>query len=638
MKTVRYILIYLLAAFCGLPLSVKAQDNPYKIDNSLYLLYERATKYRNEPEGLLIADTLYTNAIRKNDKKAQCLALTIPVIYYFNTRETEQLEKAITTLQEVSRKNDYLQYYYFGSIYKVNHQMNINSTLRALQEAELIKEQAFADNYPYGIATCLRMMGNIYYARRETRTALDYYQQALEYSQKNLPEQDLAYIYWNISMLQQGLNQYETAYENAEKGIKCAKTQTNLYACMLRKCTLLYVLDRTEEFKSYYQECLKMTEKYGQTRKNELQALRIYNYVLHGQYEKAHAIADSVDLPQDRMSYHADIYSKENKYKEAFYTFKELQHLQDSLGQLIQSADLSELNVRIGNEQLKRKAQQGESDRQLMILKFILIFFCFFATALIFYLYLRRKSIRKLQEKNEELTIARNHAEQADKMKTYFIQNMSHEIRTPLNAIVGFSQLLSDPNLPLDDEEKQEFSSLVLHNSELLTTLVNDILDLSALESGKYAMNLAPHACNEMCRMILSTVTHRKPEEVELCYTSDVPDDFRIVTDEQRMQQVLINFLTNAEKHTEKGKIHLHCSITENPGKITFSVTDTGRGIPADKMDSVFERFKKLDEFKQGSGLGLNICRIIAERLNGEVKIDKNYTGGARFLFILPLQ
>lgn len=189
----------------------------------------------------------------------------------------------------------------------------------------------------------------------------------------------------------------------------------------------------------------------------------------------------------------------------------------------------------------------------------------------------------------------------------------------------------------MEDEEKLEFSSLVQHNSELLTTLVNDILDLSALESGKYTMNLTSCHCNEMCRLILSTVMDRKAEGVKLYYTSEVADDFQITTDEQRLQQVLINFLTNAEKHTEK-EIHLHCSLTEYPDRITFSVSDTGPGIPADKMDSVFERFKKLDEFKQGSGLGLNICRTIAERLHGEVKVDKSYTNGARFLLILPLK
>lgn len=357
MKIVRYISICLLFTFIGSLLPTKAQDNPYKIDHSLYLLYEEATKHRNNATGLEIADTIYTKAIRINDKKAQCLALTIPVIYYFNNGKTELLEKAISRLQEISRKNNYLQYYYFGSIYKVNYLMNTGNTLRALQEAELTKEQAFADDYPYGISTCLRMMGNIYFARREYRTALDYYQQSLVYTQEKLPEQDLSYIYWNISMLQQNLKQYEAAYENAEKGIKCAKTSTNKYACMLRKCTLLYALDREEEFKSYYQECLKATEKHGETRRNELNKLKIYNYILNQQYDKAHALADSTSILHERIAFQANIYAKEQKYKDAYQALQKLQSLQDSLNQLIQTADLSELNVRIGNEQLKRKAQ-----------------------------------------------------------------------------------------------------------------------------------------------------------------------------------------------------------------------------------------------------------------------------------------
>ncbi len=131
MKIVRYISICLLFTFIGSLLPTKAQDNPYKIDHSLYLLYEEATKHRNNATGLEIADTIYTKAIRINDKKAQCLALTIPVIYYFNNGKTELLEKAISRLQEISRKNNYLQYYYFGSIYKVNYLMNTGNTLRA---------------------------------------------------------------------------------------------------------------------------------------------------------------------------------------------------------------------------------------------------------------------------------------------------------------------------------------------------------------------------------------------------------------------------------------------------------------------------------------------------------------------------
>ena len=163
------------------------------------------------------------------------------------------------------------------------------------------------------------------------------------------------------------------------------------------------------------------------------------------------------------------------------------------------------------------------------------------------------------------------------------------------------------------------------------------MLDLASLESGKNVMHIASCKCNDVCRAALASVQHRKPSGVNLYFTSEADDDYQLVTDGIRIQQVLINFLTNAEKNTSEGEIHLHCSLSEVSGRVTFSVADTGPGVPADKVDCIFERFIKLDAFKQGTGLGLNICRVIAERLQGEVKYDLNYTRGARFLLILPL-
>ena len=299
--------------------------------------------------------------------------------------------------------------------------------------------------------------------------------------------------------------------------------------------------------------------------------------------------------------------------------------------------ELARLNVEAEKQKAILKEEQSAFQHYIVTLSLVLSFLFLFTCFLIFYLYRRRKTMAILREKNEELIVARNHAEESDRMKSFFIQNMSHEIRTPLNAIVGFSQVLSTPDMEVDEEEKAEFSMLIQQNSELLTTLINDVLDLASLESGKYTMHLAPHRCNELCQIAMASVVHRNPKEVKSYFTSDAPNGFLFVTDKERLQQVLINFLTNAEKHTERGEIHLHCSLTENPGKITFSVTDTGPGIPADQADCIFDRFSKLDEFKQGTGLGLNICSIIAGRLKGEVKLDKSYTGGARFLFILPL-
>lgn len=247
-----------------------------------------------------------------------------------------------------------------------------------------------------------------------------------------------------------------------------------------------------------------------------------------------------------------------------------------------------------------------------------------------------RDSNKLLDIQNKELAKAREHAEQATKMKTMFIQNMSHEIRTPLNAIVGFSQILAECSDDVSDEEKCDFSNRIEQSSDLILNIINDILDLSSIESGNYKMQLAEAKVNDMCRLATVTVKERVPAGVEMKFSSDVDDSYSIVTDSKRVVQVIINFLTNATKNTTEGYIHLHCSVTENIGYVSFIVADTGIGVAPEKMDAIFERFNKLDNFKQGAGLGLSICSIITERLNGLIYIDRNYTNGARFVFAIP--
>jgi len=686
----------------GISMPVGAQNNPYKIDDSLYSVYQRATKYRTLPQGVMIADTLYAEAVKKGDKKAQCLALTIPVIYTYGSHAGyEVLEQTTNRLKEVSRENGYLQYYYFACSYEMNYLLLEGRSLAALQKAEAVKEQAFEEGHAYGIFSCIRMIGNIYLNRGDWKQAFRHYKNALDYMLVHLPEQDPSSLYRKIARyyIETGTNETE-ALGYLEKAIKGAKTEETMVSSMLYKCLVLWQLGREEEFKSYYEECMRMVGRVGIVQKRALERIRICKLILDGEYEEAYRLINRLDVKSDRMQMLESFYLRTGDYENAYHVLRQRQVYKDSLEWQVQSNDLAELNVQIGNERMKLEAQalelenaelnaknanmklkqtesrmelervNAEKDRLLLnnkelelarlkmdaerqkvilkeqqatshfhivILGFVVSFLFLFIGFLIFYVYKRRKTMAHLQRKNEELLVARDQAEQADRMKTFFIQNMSHEIRTPLNAIVGFSQLLFDSDMALGEEEKREFSVLIQQNSELLTTLINDILDLANLESGKYTMNIELHGCNELCRMAISTVAHRKPQSVRLYFTSEVDDDYQIMTDANRCSQVLINFLTNAEKYTEEGEIRLHCSLSENPGKVTFSVTDTGTGIPADKAETVFERFKKLDEFKQGTGLGLNICRIIAQRLHGEVKLDRNYTSGARFLFILPV-
>jgi len=243
----------------------------------------------------------------------------------------------------------------------------------------------------------------------------------------------------------------------------------------------------------------------------------------------------------------------------------------------------------------------------------------------------------QLMVAQKELQTEKERAERSDQLKTMFVQNVSHEIRTPLNAVVGFSQLLSLPDDVISSQEKEEYVKYIQNNSELLIMLVNDILSIGDVERGQFIVTISDVRCNDVCRQSMKTTETRLPEGVKMYYTSEVDDDYTIKSDEHRIQQVLVNFLTNACKHTEKGEIHVHSSLTEKPGMITFSVTDTGTGVPADEAEHIFERFTKLNAFKQGAGLGLSICKTIATILKGDVHLDTSYTNGARFVFQLPL-
>lgn len=239
------------------------------------------------------------------------------------------------------------------------------------------------------------------------------------------------------------------------------------------------------------------------------------------------------------------------------------------------------------------------------------------------------KQIELRKQKILEDNIAANEA------KTKFLQNMSHEIRTPLNAMFGFAQLLGLPDGSCTEEEKAQYNKYIYNSYKMLEMLISDIIDIADSENGNYRIEISEIQLNSVCRNAMMSVEFRVPVNVKLYMTTDFDDDYVINSDERRIQQVLINYLTNACKNTQKGEIHLHVSKFEKPGKICFSVTDTGRGVPPAKAADIFNRFTKLNQFVQGSGLGLSICQTIASKLDGEVFLDTTYTDGARFVFVI---
>lgn len=300
-----------------------------------------------------------------------------------------------------------------------------------------------------------------------------------------------------------------------------------------------------------------------------------------------------------------------------------------------------QLEDSLAHQRFRHDQQMQEMETQGTLLISTLAVFIIFVTLAVLYWRHNQRLSKRLRHTNEHLQLthgqlekANDEAQKADQLKTIFVQNMSHEIRTPLNAIVGFSNVLTTMGDDISEEEKVDLSHRILENSEMLSTLVNDILDLTSIESGRYEMKMQPVKANTICREAMDAVRQRLTPGVKLEFKTSLTDDAIVVVDRLRTVQVLVNLLSNAVKNTTEGSITL--DMQHIHGLLRFVVTDTGVGVPPEKMDEIFERFKKLDAFKQGSGLGLYISRTIAEKMGGSVDIDRQYTPGARFVFTIP--
>ena len=251
------------------------------------------------------------------------------------------------------------------------------------------------------------------------------------------------------------------------------------------------------------------------------------------------------------------------------------------------------------------------------------------------YFYYHTKKLKdELQESESALRDAKDRAEESSRLKSAFLANMSHEIRTPLNAIVGFSDVLASGGS--SEDEQQGYVDIIKTNSDLLLRLINDILDVSRLEADRVTFTFEECDVVPLCQRVLASVSQARKSENEFIFECD-RESMDMRTDIQRLQQVIINLLSNADKFTRNGKITLGLKVDEKQREALFSVSDTGTGIPLEKQKLVFERFEKLNEYVQGTGLGLSICKLTVEKWGGEIWVDPGYTAGARFVFTHPL-
>lgn len=356
-------------------------------------------------------------------------------------------------------------------------------------------------------------------------------------------------------------------------------------------------------------------------------ALTAYNDFLQTEYARINH-----NIYKEALLEKADLLVKMGNKEEAYGQYgKVFSYIKTSFEKNYPK-EIDRLCTRFQADQL---AYQNERDR-IVSMRFYLAGITVSVLFLIFLLVLGWKKIFRLKRSQMRQEAMKEKAVQAIQRKNMFLSNMSHEVRTPLNAIVGFSAVLTDEDESFDDESRREFSEIIKVNSFQLLKLINDILDFSDFENDNITFNIRTHDAVKLCNEVVETVMASRKLEVEMRFDTDL-SVLMLDTDDARLRQVLINLLVNATKFTEQGSIVLELKMVD-AGTALFSVTDTGCGIPPEKQHLIFERFEKLNDFVQGSGLGLSICQLIVKYMNGKLWVDSGYTRGARFCFTHPLK
>lgn len=651
MKTYRR-LILLMLLWTGTLFPAGAQHNPYEIDDDCYVYFMRAEASLGKDGFEAVNDTLLQLALRKGDDKAQTL-------YYVErlkhlTRmggrsgsdpaglDRDVLE-AHEELKRVARQLGYPQYFYYSYGLVQSYMFNTGRSLAAMEYIQEMQHYAFGHEEDYGKWMSDRYMASLYVSQDDYVSAKRFILRAIEtYRQSNDPvllRQSPCRVYCDLA------DCYPVGSDSLALSVSWAvRSLANGSHLDSLRCR-------------YYQARIAAVEHdlpaYVQARDYCLQSGSLTTVTPTGR--NFFDIIDAIILSGDVEPYEDDIFRltqvrerkyvanilERNGYQDLAFRMekKMVEQLEVRISESSQTR-VAELEARLGNLTLAADlAEERHRMTAVMRLVFLManIILALVVLTLVFYIRNLHKNKAKDEQRIAELKAANERVTAADAAKTRFVQNMSHEVRTPLNAIVGFSQLLSLPDGSFPPEEKEEFSTHIVNNAQMLTMLLDDILNASAMDADKYRIVYEDGECHFICQAAIRSAEHRLQPGVRMYYDPENEAPFTFRTDPRRVQQVLINLLTNACKHTEKGEIRLSSSCTERPGFVTFAVSDTGPGVPADKAEAIFERFVKLNEFVQGTGLGLSICRDIAARMGGRVYLDTSYTDGARFVFELPL-
>lgn len=645
--------------------------SPQKIDSidikSMRAYYKQYFNDPTDPIVLTASDTLFDMAIRCNDTVMAKIALGAKVDYYYygqGENRTDSIIAGVNRLKQYARSVGNAELYYWAwaarlvNYYIIQGEYNI-----ALLEAEKMLQEAKGEKKQGSIAECYYALANVYTAKGLVKKSQEFMLKEIDiFENANVFRYNISCQYSDAAKIYIDLGEAEKAPELLKKALKTSRSTYHEVTAKLVYVSLYLAQGDTAAARKALEECrqMYMGEPSMKRHIHYLYDVEIdYNWRV-GNYNKALSVLDERETELRKKNNlttlmalrktKADILWDMDRKEEAAGLYRDFLLEQKKEKERNEEITTSEFATMLNLQQLnaeKVRLEKISQKKQLQNTRTILFSVLGLLCIVVIFLWQQRKlnaklhrAKNKLDEQNrtlikaeEELRKAKEVAEQSNWLKTMFIQNMSHEIRTPLNSIVGFSGVLVDM---LDEKEDiGQYVALIESNSKLLLKLVGDILDISILDSEVEIKHNAVDV-NACCQASIDAAGASFDPGVKLIF-EPACDELIINSNYSYIVQVLDNLLGNASKFTHVGSVTLTYEVKKEDNQLIFTVTDTGIGIPVEEQERVFERFVKLDNFSQGAGLGLSICRIVAERLGGYLRIDKGYTQGTRVIFCVSM-
>ena len=551
------------------------------------------------------------------------LSLRNEMSHSFNEGDSARFFTSVHRLQRYLLQQNDLHAYYTQRCNEVVFELNRQNIFEAYRLSVNLSRELTERKLDKEMYMAINMMGHIYHFSGNNASAKRCFWEVIRMMEKEGYQESLPPIYMNLVNIvidedpDEALRLIDQAASVAHES-----SPEREFDIETRRTLAYYRMGDMERFNKGYKE-YKEGEARGLSSVHG-RSLEIYHLAQQGLIDEAVKMAnESID---DRYSTITELYASAGRWQEAYEMQKKDMSESDSINSLLLSSSLQGIQT-----ELKRYEQERtEAQQHLYAVVAIAILLLLLVLALVYIVKTRQRHLREMRKAYER-------AIESDKMKTAFIQNVSHEVRTPLNVISGFAQVMANPDSGTTPEELRSMSDMMLHNSNRITLMLDEVLAIAAQESSSEE-EAVPLRCNEFLRNIIGKfhLGSKKSQQIKLSYETRLSDDQVFNIRQNAVRLIVFQLLDNAVKNTSSGTVTLKASISDS--QLLLAVEDTGIGVPAQEAEHIFERFVKLDPFQEGLGIGLASCRTMAQRIGGNVYLDQSYAGpGARFVLAIPI-